>query len=154
LKPRRLALLGTLCFSILGGCASTPSGEAFSKLAEPRENAALLYLYRPDEYYGKALSFGVAVDGKQKGDIGNGGYMIIPLDPGKRVIQIHGFGYKDEPLELEVMKGTLVFLRVATAKGLGGFSATLSLQPEDKLKATESLVRLKRESERYVDKDL
>src|SRR2546421_1770667 len=27
--------------------------------------------------------------------IGNAAYMIIPLDPGKNSIQIHGFGYKE-----------------------------------------------------------
>jgi hypothetical protein len=154
LKHFRLALLGALGFSFLGGCASTPSGEAFSKLVDPQENAALLYLYRPDEHYGQALKFAVAVDSQQKGDIGNGAYMIIPLDPGKRVIRIHGFGYEDVPLEIDAIKGTLTFLKIVTVKGLGGFSATLTLEPEDRLKAGGNLVSLKREPERYVDKDL
>ena len=153
MKHFQSSLLGLFCFSILWGCASTPSGEAFSKLVEPKEDLALLYLYRPAEYYGKALSFSIAVDAQQKGDIGNGAYMIIPLAPGKRVIQIHGFGYKDVPLEIDATKGTLMFLRVATAKGFGGFSATLTLEPEDRVKAGSELVGLKREPERF-DKEL
>jgi len=151
LKP---VLLGIFASSILGGCATTPSGEVFSKLVEPKENVALLYLYRPAEYYGKALSFTAEVDGQEKGDIGNGAYMIIPLDPGKRVIQIHGFGYKDEPREVEATKGTLMFLRVATAKGFGGFSATLTLEADANSKAASDLASLRREPERYLDKDL
>jgi hypothetical protein len=153
MKQVQLALLSAVGFWVLG-CASTPSGEAFSQLTEPRADVALLYLYRPDEHYGQALKFAVTIDGKSKGDIGNGAYMIIPVDPGKRVFQIHGFGYKDEPLEVDAAKGTLMFLKVVTAKGFGGFSATLALQPNDKLNAVNDLVRLKREPERYVDKDL
>jgi len=153
-KRLRPVLLGIFTIALLGGCATTPSGEAFSKLVEPRENFALLYLYRPDEYYGKALSFTVVVDGQEKGDIGNGAYMIIPLDPGKRNIQIHGFGYKDEPREVEATKGALMFLRVATAKGFGGLSATLTLEADGDSKAASDLASLRREPERYVDKDL
>jgi hypothetical protein len=58
------------------------------------------------------------------------------------------------PREVDATKGTLVFLRVATAKGFGGFSATLTLESDDKAKAASDLVGLKREPERYVDKDL
>jgi hypothetical protein len=154
LRNYQSALLGVVCFSILGGCASTPTGEAFSQLVDPKENVALLYLYRPDEHYGQALKFSVKVDGQQKGDIGNSAYMIIPLDPGKHVIQIHGLAYSDEPREVDAVKGTLAFLKVVTAKGFGGFSATLTLEPEDRLKAGGNLVGLRRESERFVDKDL
>jgi hypothetical protein len=138
-KRLEFILLGTFAFAILGGCASTPSGEAFSHLVEPRANLALLYLYRPDENYGKALAFSVEVDGKEKGNIGNGAYMIIPLDAGKRVIQIHGLGYKDVPREVDAVEGPLTFLRVAT---------------DAQSKATSDLASLKREPERYIDKDL
>jgi hypothetical protein len=153
-KRLEFILLGTFAFAILGGCASTPSGEAFSHLVEPRANLALLYLYRPDENYGKALAFSVEVDGKERGNIGNGAYMIIPLDAGKRVIQIHGLGYKDVPREVDAVEGTLTFLRVATEKGFGGFSATLTLEADAQSKATSDLASLKREPERYIDKDL
>jgi len=145
---------GVLASGILGGCASTPSGEVFSNLVEPRDESALLYLYRPDEYYGKALSFKVLVDGKERGDIGNAGYMIIPLDAGKRVIQIKGMGYKDEPREFEAQKDTLGFLKIVTAKGFGGFSATLMLTPEAQSKAVTDLARLRREPERFVDQNI
>jgi len=154
LKRLKSILLGTYASTILAGCASTPSGEVFSKLVEPKGNLALLYLYRPDEHYGKALEFTVVIDGKEKGRIGNGAYMIIPLDKGKRVIQIHGFGYKDVPREMDAIEGTLAFLRVATTKGFGGFSATLTLEADDKSNAMTDLASLKREPERFLDKDL
>lgn len=147
-------VLGVLASGILGGCASTPSGEVFSKLVEPRDESALLYLYRPAEYYGKALKFKVLIDGRERGDIGDGGYMIIPLDAGKRTVQIKGMGYKDEPREIDVQNDTLGFLKVGTAKGFGGFSATLTLTPEAESQAITDLAKLRREPERFVDQNI
>jgi Protein of unknown function (DUF2846) len=154
LKRRRTVALVTIAVGALAGCASTPSGEAFSRLVEPRADGALLYLYRPDEYYGKGLAFTVLVDGEEKGNIGNGGYMIIPLATGKRVIAVKGLGYKDEPHEMEARNGGIDFLRVATKKGFGGFSATLVLEAEVEAKAVADLGNLKREPERYLDEGI
>jgi hypothetical protein len=151
LKRSGVAVLGVLASAMVGGCASTPSGEVFSSLVEPRDDSALLYLYRPDEYYGKGLSFTVLVDGRETGDIGNGGYMIIPLAAGKHVVQVKGFGYKDEPREIEAQKAALGFLKVVTTKGFGGFSATLTLESEEQSKAVPGLAGLKREPERFLD---
>lgn len=97
LKNLGITLPCVLAAAILGGCASTPAGETFSKLVEPINGRGLLYVYRPDEYYGKGLSFKVVMDGSEKGDVGNGAYMIIPVEPGKHSIEVKGFGYKDEP---------------------------------------------------------
>ena len=154
MKRIRTAMIGPVAAVLLAGCASTPSGEAFSRLVEPRAERALLYLYRPDDHYGMALKFAVVVDGKEKGDIGHAAYMIIPVDPGKHTIQIHGLGYKDEPKELDTYKGAIEFLRVATAKGFGGFSATLTLEAEGSSKAVTDLAGLKREPERFLDEEL
>lgn len=78
-------VLGVLATAgLLSGCASTPTGEAFSRIVEPREGRALLYLYR----------------------------------------------------------------------GFGGFSASLSLEAADKSKATADLAGLKREPERFIDKEI
>ena len=158
MKRTHSGVLGIVATGILAGmltgCASTPSGETFSKLAEPRADRALLYLYRPDEYYGKALAFTVVVDGQEKGNIGNGGYLIIPLSAGKRVIGIKGLGYKDEPREVEAQQGGIHFLRVATKRGFGGFSATLTLETEVESKAVTDLASLNREPERYLDQGI
>ena len=154
MKRFQTIVIGLLVSAMHVGCASTPSGEAFSKLVEPRAEGALLYLYRLDEHYGKALSFAILVDGQTKGDIGNAAYMIVPLDPGKHDVQIHGFGYKDEPREIDIPKGAIEFLRVATAKGFGGFSATLTLEGDGRAKAVTDLAGLKREPERFLDETL
>jgi hypothetical protein len=154
LKIFGIALLCMFAGGFLGGCASTPTGEAFSTLVEPINGRGLLYVYRVDEYYGKALSFKVVIDGKEKGDVGNGAYMIIPVEPGKHTIEVKGFGYKDEPSEVEAPVGELAFLRVVTKKGFGGLSATLSLEPASRPKALESLAGLKREPERFVDREI
>jgi hypothetical protein len=143
-----------LAAGVLWGCASTPTGEAFSGLAEPLDGRGLLYVFRPDEYYGKGLGFKLLVDGKEHGDVGNGAHMIIPVEPGKHSVEVKGFGYKDEPAQVEIPAGELAFLKVVTKKGFGGFSATLSLEPADRSKALEGLSGLKREPERFVNKDI
>jgi hypothetical protein len=154
LKRTTSITLSVLASLGLGACASTPKGETFSKLVEPRAEVALLYLYRPDEYYGKGLAFKVAVDGQEKGDIGNGGYLVIPLTPGKHAIQVKGLAYKDEPRDIEVQKGGIDFLKVVTTKGFGGFTAKLTLEGADRAKAVSDLKPLKREPERYIDKEI
>jgi hypothetical protein len=143
-----------LVAGILGGCASTPTGETFSTLVEPPNERGLLYVYRPDEHYGKALTFKIVIDGKEMGDVGNGAYMIIPVEPAKHSIQVKGFGYKDVPSEVDVPAGESAFLKIATQKGFGGFSATLSLEPASPSLALEGLSGLKREPERFVNKEL
>ena len=139
---------------MLGGCASTPTGEAFSTLIKPPSGQGLLYLYRPDEYYGKALTFRVLIDGKEKGDIGNSAYMAIPVEPGKHSVEIKGFGYKDEPGDIDVPAADLAFLKVVTKKGFGGFSATLVLEHANQSTALQGLSGLKREPERFADKEI
>jgi len=154
LKAFGIALVGMFAGGILGGCVTTPTGEAFSTLVEPINGRGLLYVYRPDEYYGKGLSFKIVIDGKERGDIGNGAYMIIPIEPGKHSIEVKGFGYKDEPGEVEIPAGDFAFRKVVTKKGFGGFSATLSLEPASRPTALEGLAGLKREPERFVDKEI
>lgn len=138
----------------IGGCASTPTGETFSTLVAPLEGSGLLYVYRPDDYYGKGLTFRVLIDGKEKGDVGNGAYMIIPVEPGKRSIEVKGFGYKDEPREVEIAMGEITFSKVVTKKGFGGLSATLSLEPASRSDAMAGLAGLKREPERFVNSEI
>jgi hypothetical protein len=154
LKVFRIVFVSVLAGGILAGCASTPTGETFSTLVEPLKGRGLLYVYRPDEYYGGGLKFMVAIDGKEKGDVGNGAYMIIPVEPGKHSIEVKGFGYSDEPGEFEIPAGELAFLKVVTKKGLGGLSATLSLEPASQAKALDGLAGLKREPERFMDQKI
>lgn len=149
-----ISLTCVLAGGLAGGCASTPKGEAFSNLVEPLIGQGLVYVYRPDEYYGKALSFKVVVDGKEKGDVGNGAYMVIPVEPGKHSIEVKGVGYSEEPSQVEIPAGEFAFLKVATKKGFGGFSATLSLEAVSRQKALEGLTGLKREPERFVDREI
>jgi len=154
LKKIGTAPVCMLIAGVLGGCATTPTGEEFSKLVEPVNGQGLLYVYRSDEYYGKGLTFKILIDAKEKGDVGNGAYMIIPVEPGKHSIEVKGFGYKDVPGEVEIPTGEFAFLKIVTKKGFGGLSATLSLEPASKSVASESLSGLKREPERFVSKEL
>ena len=154
LKKCWIALKCATTVAILGGCASTPTGEVFSKLVDPVNGSGLLYVYRPDEYYGKALSFGVVIDGKAKGDLGNGAYMIIPVEPGRHTVEVKGFGYKDEPSEVDIPTDAVAFLKVVTKKGFGGFSATLTLESATRAMALEGLSGLKREPERFLSKEI
>ncbi len=63
LKTVTSALVCLVSAAILGGCASTPTGEVFSSLVEPPDPRGLLYVYRLNEYHGGGLKFKVAIDG-------------------------------------------------------------------------------------------
>lgn len=139
---------------LLSGCASNPTGEQFSKLMTPTYQKSLVYLYRPDEYYGKGLSFKVKIDDEQIGDIGNGGYMIIPIYSGNHLIEVNGFGYENNPRTISVSDMSIVFLKVVTKTKLGGFAAELSLELIQEKDAKRDMASLNREPERFVNDKL
>lgn len=88
------------------------------------------------------------------GEIGNGGFMIVPLDAGKHIIDVKGLAYKSVPHEIDVSRGSTAFLRVVTETGGGGLSATLSLEVEEEDMAVQDLAGLKREPDRFLDEEL
>jgi hypothetical protein len=136
------------------GCVSTPNGEKFSKLLEPRNTESLIYLYRQNENYGKALTFTVFVDDQEKGNIGNDAYMIIPVPEGTHTIRVKGFGYADSPISINVKNNTVNLLKIYTEKGFMGFTAELKLKALPSRMASNELRNLSREPERFIDSEI
>ena len=93
------------------------------------------------------------IDGDKKGDVGNGGYIVIPASPGRHTLRGTALAYGDKPLEMDFKEGN-AFIRMVTDKGFGGFSATLSFEAVDQATALQDLSKTKRESERFIDADL
>jgi hypothetical protein len=146
-SPRRL--LTAIMLTVMMGCASAPQGEQFSALLPAKAGKALVYLYRPTDSHG-GVNYPVLIDDEKVADIGNGGYLVIPVDPGDHTIRITALGYKDTPLELTTEVGNH-FLKIATARGTDEFTAMLSLVTVGEATALKDLAQTKREPERFVD---
>jgi hypothetical protein len=148
----KIGLVIAVCV-VFVGCASTPSGENFSTPVTAPQDKSVLYIYRLKEHYGGALQYSVMIDGEKKGDVGNGGYIVIPTDPGKHTIKGAALAYSDVPLEAAFNSGNY-FIRMITKAGIGGFSATLSFELVNEAVALKDLPTTKREAERFIDDKL
>jgi len=94
---------------ITAGCASTPSGPIFKKITV-ESDVALVYVYRPQRHYGKALEFPVLINDVLVANIGSDGYFPIYLKPDSYVIQSDNVSI-DEKLEFQLNAGDVVYLR-------------------------------------------
>lgn len=107
------AVTMAILFSMLCACASAPSGPQFSSLKEPSPGKARIYIYRPDVYYGKAITYSVLLNKKKISDIGNLGFFTIELDPGKYTIEPDTQSI-DNSLDIILVENSVTFLRLKT----------------------------------------
>ena len=78
----------TLCLFLiisLSGCVSL-DGPIFSPAAEPKDDQALLYLYREKSGYGSARNYYIFVNGKLVTTMRSGGYYPVFIDSGDVII--------------------------------------------------------------------
>lgn len=77
---------------LLQGCTTMASGPQFQPGASPAEGQALLYVFRPDQDYARAVAPDMTVDGDKVGTIQNAGYVALKVAPGQHTVDIpHNF---------------------------------------------------------------
>ena len=64
------------------------TGPLFESNTLPPEGQAVIYVFRPDQDYARAVAPDLMVDGKPAGAIQNGGYLVFNVEPGKHTIDI------------------------------------------------------------------
>ncbi|NRB40315.1 MAG: DUF2846 domain-containing protein [Pseudomonadales bacterium] len=106
-------LIVIMILAVLTGCAAAPSGEQFTALKKPSENKSLVYIYRPNVYYGKAITYPVLLNKEKIADIGNRGYFTLNLDPGVYNIRPDTASI-DHDLEVKLDAGKTKFLELYT----------------------------------------
>lgn len=98
---------------LMYGCASAPSGEKFTSVRPAKSDKALVYIYRPDAYYAKAVAYGVILDDIEIAKITRNGFFAIDVPPGKHTIRPDHDGI-DHDLVVNLEPGTTNFLRIKT----------------------------------------
>ncbi len=145
-----LALIAVALF--LTACASAPSGDQFSGVGAAKEDKALVYIYRPDVYYGKATTYPVLLDENKIADIANRGFFSIELDPGTYSIRPDTPSI-DHDLSVEVEAGEITYLRLTTnEKPAFCFCTSLQFEVVEELIAVNQMADTREEIERVYFK--
>lgn len=109
-------LLAAIALILLGGCASY--GPPFQPATIPQDQG-ILYVYRPSTLLSAAVSWGMRVDDRDVGRIANGGYLVVPLDPGQHTITTASI-----PVEINVDAGVSIYARFVPT-GTNGVSVQI-----------------------------
>lgn len=125
------ALLGLTLFS---GCASAPGVKpdnpaVVAKLdAIPRDQKAILVIYRASNFVGAALRPTVMLDGSDLVNIGNGRVFIAALNPGRYTIEMDD---KKSGAELDLKAGESAYFKTEIVPGVWkGGGRLLKVLPE------------------------
>jgi hypothetical protein len=124
----RMALALALVVA-LAGCASTPQAtperDAEAKQFRPRPDAAVIYVYRSDFVAPGGEDTVLYVNGRLIGATLPGTFFRFDARAGEHVL--HGHGYDQGRLRLEVRNGEIHFVSLITA---GGTSVFRRVSPE------------------------
>jgi hypothetical protein len=135
---------------LLGGCATAPSGSKFSGVAVPAADKAMLYVYRPNDYYAKAITFPLLLDNKKVADIGSAGFIKIPVAPGSHTLVTETASMIDDPITVAVKGGEIKFLRVSMNKhDPMGFSVSIYFKDVVRQLAEPEMIDTSEEVARY-----
>jgi len=107
-----------------------------------------LLIYRPSHVIGFLGRPNIKINGKVRGEIGNGNYWATELPPGEYDITLSQFGTSDTTAHVEITPGKSTYLEVSIV--MSGFS----LQQVAEGSAKRLMTGLKRESSSSSDLDL
>ncbi len=100
-----------LLFIVFGlmGCASL--GDKFTPVESFSDNKALVYIYRVPRFAGSAGSPYVCIDGKVAGEVVDGGYFSVQLNPGSHKVSLMSLGSETQGFTFKVSPGKTYYLR-------------------------------------------
>ena len=151
-KAAALAAITSLI--VLSGCSSIAGGSFYAEQEAVPADQALVYVYRMDKYYSKAVTFPFFVDDVQVAKIGNSSYFVVPVEPGVHVFGTRMATVDDEPLEMEVEAGRSYYLRQEIVSKAMGFYAKSYVEPVNEELAQLEMTSCRREVERYSGPDI
>lgn len=139
-----LSLLPAL---MMTGCATAP-GPLFTQLQAPPPAKAQLYLYRKSALYAVNAKYIVAdvLTKRVLGELFNASYLVLPLDPGKRVLSVDERGFASaKTFEVQAEAGKNYFVEYDSSKGLLlGLGLLSDVAPRTEAQAMADLKDLKR----------
>ncbi len=108
LMKRVQVLLSFFVFGSLG-CANL--GDKFTQVEDFNKSKALVYVYRVPKFAGSAGSPYLCIDGKVAGEVADGGYFSLLLDPGSHKVNLKSLGTETEGFTFKVGSGKTYYLR-------------------------------------------
>jgi hypothetical protein len=109
----------------IGTGQGEPQGQAFVSKERPSANGALVYVYRNSGY---AYAPDILINGKNLSLLGDGGFLVEPVDPGRVSIRVQknpnagNWNFDPIGLDLNVRQEEVVFVRIGA--GIGGVIIT------------------------------
>lgn len=88
------------CGLNLAGCNA--QGTRFSGLPPLAQDEALIIVYRPSAFADSGTWPDIHVDGQKRGELKNGGYLMLRVPPGGHIVEMKG-----PPTRWDIRKGTL-----------------------------------------------
>jgi hypothetical protein len=114
---RRIVILGVLVAAAVGGCAAP--GAPFASLEPVAAGKGHLYVYRKPALYAFGAKYHVTADGAKVGDLSNGSYLLLPLEPGKHRLAVDEGGFqRPKSFDVDVQAGQNYFVEYDSSKGL------------------------------------
>lgn len=95
--------------------APTPAASAAPSVPARAEGKAVVIVYRPGKFAGKALEPSVFVDEVEIGRMDNDRYIVLLLEPGEHRIHMT---QKNKRVDVKLGAGEVAFVRVKIAMGL------------------------------------
>lgn len=136
------------------GCASAPSGEKFSSINSVSPDKSLVYIYRPDAYYAKAVAYGVFLDDVEIAKITRNGFFAIEVTPGQHNIRPDHSGGIDHDLSVDLAPGSTTFLRLKTnRKPAMCFCTSIQFKVVSQALATNEMKEMREEVDRVIYKE-
>lgn len=111
----------------LPSCAKgpTPEDKALSTSFSPKKNKSLIYIYRPMRIIGSAQNSRVSLTGRSKGELPNGKFMCLEVDPGTHHLLAGG-----RSIRFSAKHGKLYFFRVdVSAQAQGSMTTSQMTMP-------------------------
>ena len=118
MNRRHFLAAGMFAAALLSGCAAP--GPSFTSLEPVAAGKGNLYLYRKPALYAMAAKYKVkAGDGTVVGELHNGSYLLVPLEPGKHRFSVDEGGFASpKTFEVDAKAGQNYFVEYDSSKGL------------------------------------
>lgn len=115
---RRLVAIAAC--TILASCG----GVAFERPVPPDQEQSVIYIYRLSKAVGAANDAPMYIDDASVGDLESGGFIRVPVAPGRHVVQVKtAFFYwgPTRTVELDVDRGQIAYVRYNISSRLKPF---------------------------------
>ncbi len=119
--------------AILGGCAASvpimsKEHDIAAEKFQPLSGKGNIYVVREDAFTGSAIAFEIDLDGKGRGSVAPGTYLLFALAPGRHVVSSSTQESADH-VAIDVVEGQNFFVEIKPTWGI--ISARVSVERID-----------------------